>query len=253
MTPSEPKPKSDDTRDGASGGISTETSEEAIELRSFGRTRSRSLTARQQDVIARLAKQTSIDLSSADPLGAAEIFDNRYDALWLEIGFGGGEHLLWQARENPQVGIIGCEPFRDGVVRVLTAIDEEHLENIRLHADDARPLLRQLKPQSIDRAFILFADPWPKKRHNKRRLINANLAELLARVMKPGAQLRIATDIDDYLKSILLTFYGHPDFEWLAERPSDWRVRPPDWPATRYEAKAIREGRSCAYLRFRRT
>ncbi|MEM6496715.1 MAG: tRNA (guanosine(46)-N7)-methyltransferase TrmB [Pseudomonadota bacterium] len=245
MTPSEPKSKSHDIRDDAS--------EEAIELRSFGRTRSRSLTARQQDVVTRLAKQTSIDLSSTAPLGAAEIFDQPYETLWLEIGFGGGEHLLWQARENPQVGIVGCEPFRDGVVRVLTAIDEGQLGNIRLHADDARPLLRRLEPDSIDRAFILFPDPWPKKRHNKRRLINTSLAELLARVMKSGAQLRIATDIDDYLKSILLTFHGHPDFDWLADGPSDWRMRPRDWPATRYEAKAIREGRSCAYLRFRRT
>ncbi|MEM7747220.1 MAG: tRNA (guanosine(46)-N7)-methyltransferase TrmB [Pseudomonadota bacterium] len=244
MTSSEPK--HDDGSDEA-------LNEADHELRTFGRTRSRSLTARQQDVVARLSSQTSIDLSSDGPLSVADIFDRDDEALWLEIGFGGGEHLLWQARENPNVGIIGCEPFRDGVVRVLTAIDEEHLGNIRLHADDARPLLRRLQPQSIDRAFILFPDPWPKKRHNKRRLINANLAESLAKIMKSGAQLRIATDIDDYLKSILLTFHGHPDFDWLAARPSDWRVRPSDWPATRYEAKAIREGRSCAYLRFRRT
>ncbi|MEM8972718.1 MAG: tRNA (guanosine(46)-N7)-methyltransferase TrmB [Pseudomonadota bacterium] len=251
MTSSEPK--HDDGSDEALDEAPGVASEADHELRTFGRTRSRSLTARQQDVVARLSSQTSIDLSTDGPLSRAGIFDQAYEALWLEIGFGGGEHLLWQARENPNVGIIGCEPFRDGVVRVLTAIDEEHLGNIRLHVDDARPLLRRLQPQSIDRAFILFPDPWPKKRHNKRRLINANLAESLAKIMKSGAQLRIATDIDDYLKSILLTFHGHPDFDWLAARPSDWRVRPSDWPATRYEAKAIREGRSCAYLRFRRT
>lgn len=225
---------------------------QASELRSFGRTRMRSLTARQQDIIERVTPDVSINLDNHHAIDPTAMFDQECADVWLEIGFGGGEHLLWQARHNAKIGLIGCEPFRDGVVRVLSAIDDEGLGNIRLHADDARPLLRCIEPGSVARVFILFPDPWPKKRHNKRRLINPDLANLLAGVMKTGAELRIATDIDDYLRSILLTFYSHPEFLWLAERPIDWRQRPSDWPATRYEAKAIREGRSCAYLRFRR-
>lgn len=222
------------------------------ELRSFARTRTRGLTARQQDIVDRISQHVTINAALGDDQDPAVLFDTTLHDVWIEIGFGGGEHLLWQARHHPGIGLIGCEPFRDGVVRVMTAIDTEKLTNIRLLADDARPLLRSLQPASIGRAFVLFADPWPKKRHNKRRLINSSLADVLARVLKPGAELRIATDIDDYLKSILLTFHAHLSFQWLAERPADWRHRPDDWPETRYEAKAIREGRSCAYLRYRR-
>ena len=222
------------------------------ELRSFARTRTRRLTNRQQDVVARVASAVSIDLTTPDSIVPTDLFDMTCADVWLEIGFGGGEHLLWQARENPNIGLIGCEPFRDGVVRVLTAIDDEQLSNIRLHSDDARPLIRALEASSVSRVFILFPDPWPKKRHNKRRLINADLADNLARVMKSGSELRIATDIDDYLKAILLTFHSHPEFIWLAKSPLDWRHRPHDWPATRYEQKAIREGRSGVYLRFQR-
>ena len=160
MTPSEPKPHS-----GQPG-----------ELRSFGRTRTRSLTARQQDVVARVMPRVEIDVEALTTISpVVSLFDRPHDKLWLEIGFGGGEHLIWQAKHHPDVGILGCEPFRDGVVRVLTAIDDDDLSNIRLHGNDARPLLRSLQPESIDRAFILFPDPWPKKRHAKRRLINPDL------------------------------------------------------------------------------
>jgi tRNA (guanine-N7-)-methyltransferase len=148
--------------------------------------------------------------------------------------------------------MIGCEPFDDGVIKVLRAIDEDKLVNIRLHADDARPLLRWLPNASIARAFVLFPDPWPKKKHQKRRLINAAFLGSLARVMKPGAELRIGTDIADYARSIMIAFQAEPRFQWQAEGPADWRVRPADWPETRYEQKAKREGRVSAYLRFRR-
>ncbi len=181
---------------------------------------------------------------SADGLPVADI--------WLEIGFGGGEHLLWQARQHPHIGCIGAEPFEDGVVKVLAGIEDHGLGNVAIHPDDARDLLRWLPPQSIGRAFILFPDPWPKRRHVKRRLINAHLLSLLARVMRPGAELRIATDIGDYARTILMAFQASPDFEWLAERPADWRTRAADWPPTRYEAKAEREGRRSSFLRFRR-
>ncbi|MBK9080544.1 MAG: tRNA (guanosine(46)-N7)-methyltransferase TrmB [Hyphomicrobium sp.] len=170
--------------------------------------------------------------------------------LWLEIGFGGGEHLLWQAEHNPQVTIIGCEPFEDGVVKVLTVLDQTKLSNIRLHMGDARDVLRWLPPASIDRAFILFPDPWPKRKHQKRRLVNRATLDLLARVMKSGAELRFGTDIGDYARSALLAFKAEPRFEWTAQAAADWRVRPDDWPQTRYEAKADREGRRRYYFRF---
>lgn len=170
--------------------------------------------------------------------------------MWLEIGFGGGEHLIWQARANPEVGLIGCEVFEDGVVKALSAIEVGDMSNVRVCTEDARALLRWLPDGSIERVFILFPDPWPKKRHVKRRLINRALADELARVMPNGAELRIATDIGDYLRTILVAFRGHPAFAWQARGPADWRQRGPDWPATRYEAKAEREGRPRYFLRF---
>lgn len=178
--------------------------------------------------------------------------------VWLEIGFGGGEHLVWQARANPQVAIIGAEPFEDGVVKVLSAIDEERgvgssaLANVRLLADDVRPLLRALPDACLSRVFILFPDPWPKRRHAKRRLVQPPLVELLTRVMKPGAELRVGTDIGDYARTTLLALSASPAFRWTANSPADWRVRPADWPGTRYEAKALREGRRSYFLRFER-
>lgn len=170
--------------------------------------------------------------------------------MWLEIGFGGAEHLIWQAEHNPAIGLIGCEPFEDGVAKALTAIDEKALRNVLLHPDDARDLLRWLPESSIGRAFILFPDPWPKKRHVKRRLISPHLLDLLARVLRPGAELRIGTDIGDYLRTILIAFHGERRFRWTARGPADWRHRPADWPQTRYEQKAVRHGRRCYYLSF---
>lgn len=216
------------------------------ELRSFGRRRGRKLSPRQQDLFDNLLPRLSIDVAA--PLAATA--DGRQ--TWLEIGFGGGEHLIWQAARHPDVTILGCEPFEDGVVKVLTAIEEQKLRNIRLRADDVRPLLRALPPRSIDRAFVLFPDPWPKRKHVKRRLVSTPLLDLLARAMRPGAELRIATDIGDYARTMLIALMGHSAFHWTAARPVDWRVRPDDWPETRYEQKALREGRRGYFLRLRR-
>ena len=154
---------------------------------------------------------------------------------------------------NPDVGLIGCEVFEDGVVKALSAIEEGGLANVRLSTEDARELLRRLPDASLDRVFILFPDPWPKKRHVKRRLVNRGLFDHLARVMRPGGELRIGTDIADYLRTMLLAARGRADFAWQVQGPRDWRLRPTDWPQTRYEAKAIREGRRCYFLRFIRT
>lgn len=221
------------------------------DLRSFGRRRGRRLSDRQHRLLTDLLPRLALDLGTPAPSDLTTLFPGAPGEVWLEIGFGGGEHLLWQARANPHVGLIGCEPFEEGVVKVLAAIETEARANIRLHADDARDVLRWLAPASLDRAFILFADPWPKRRHQKRRLINVSTLELLARVLRPGATLRIATDIPDYLRTIFIAMRNHRAvFRWTARSPDDWRNRPSDWPPTRYEAKAIREGRRCCYLTF---
>jgi tRNA (guanine-N7-)-methyltransferase len=167
-------------------------------------------------------------------------------------GFGGAEHLIAQAKANPTVGLIGCEPFEEGVIKALGGIEAHGLDNVRVHPDDARDVLRWLPEASIDRAFVLFPDPWPKKKHQKRRLVNRQTLAALARVMKPGAELRIGTDIGDYVRSMMIEIAAEGSFAWLAARPDDWRVRPADWPETRYEQKAHREGRRCHYFQFRR-
>jgi len=225
------------------------------ELRSFGRRRGRKLSARQQHLLETTLPRLAVGPQpggGACPSHPKELFPAGVERVWLEIGFGGGEHLLWQARANAAAGLIGCEVFEDGVVKALSSIEDSGLANVRLCSEDARALLRWLPSGSIARAFILFPDPWPKKRHIKRRLINRGLVDELARVMEPDGELRIATDIGDYLRTILLAFRGYPGFVWTAAGPSDWRQRTPDWPPTRYEAKAEREGRRRYYLRFRR-
>ena len=190
-------------------------SEDEHELRSYGRRRGRKPSVRQgallRDVLPRVAFDPSKPLS-----GPARI--------WLEIGFGGGEHLLWQARNNPGVALIGCEPYEDGVIKVLGAIELEALTNMRIHMGDAREILRALPASSIERAFILFPDPWPKRKHQKRRLVNASLIDLLARVLKPGAELRLATDIGDYAGTMLEAIIPDRRFSWQAEGPADWRT-----------------------------
>ena len=181
-----------------------------------------------------------------------QLFEPPADDVWLEIGFGGGEHLVWQATHHPHIGLIGCEPFEDGVTKVLSVVDAAGITNVRVHADDARPLLRLLPPASVGRIFILFPDPWPKKRHHKRRLVSDETIAELVRITRTGAELRIATDIDEYARAILLAVLDHSDFRWTATCADDWRSRPPDWPQTRYEAKAVKAGRRCYYFRFRR-
>jgi len=221
------------------------------DLRSYGRRRGRKLSPRQQNLLDEILPGVRVDLAA--PCGRLPDGPS-HGAMqtWLEIGFGGGEHLVWQAEHNPDVILIGCEPFEEGVVKVLAAIADKRLANIRLFPDDARPLLRALPGGSISRAFILFPDPWPKKRHAKRRLVCPETLALLARILRPGAELRIATDIGAYARTTLLAVRSVPSFAWTAVSPADWRRRPADWPATRYEAKALREGRNCYYFTFRR-
>ncbi len=225
----------------------------ATELRSFGRRRGRRLSAHQVSLLNCVLPRLNLELAATPPPSLTSLFSTPVSEVWLEVGFGGGEHLVWQARQNPHVGLIGCEPFEDGIVKVLAAIEEHALTNIRLHADDARPLLRWLPKAALQRAFILFPDPWPKRRHVKRRLVARPTLELLAGVLAPGSELRVATDIGDYARTILLSIGAAPAFEWRAAGPGDWRQRGPDWPQTRYEAKATNDGRRCYFFRFCRT
>jgi tRNA (guanine-N7-)-methyltransferase len=221
------------------------------DLRSFGRRRGRKLSARQQHLLDEVLPRVDIPLGEPQ-VNLADLFAEPVAEVWLEIGFGGGEHLVAQAEGNPSVGLIGCEVFEEGMVKVLSAIHAADLKNIRVCSEDARALLRHLPPASLNKVFILFPDPWPKKRHVKRRLVNRGLLQELARVLAPGAELRIATDIGDYLRTILASFRGNPDFAWQAKGAVDWREQGPDWPKTRYQAKALREGRRCYFLRFLR-
>lgn len=193
-----------------------------------------------------------VPLDTPAPSDIRTLFTPAATSLWLEIGFGGGEHLVTQAQSNPEVGIIGCEPFLNGVAKVLGEIDRNGLDNIRLHDHDARQVVDWLPDHQVDRCFILFPDPWPKRRHAKRRLVAPEFLGELARVMKPGAELRFATDIADYVRTGLHAVLNCGHFEWPVQTAADWRVRPEDWPATRYEAKAEREGRQRYYFSFRR-
>lgn len=220
------------------------------ELRSFGRRKGRKLSPRQQSLVDELLPSVRLDVKRGASI--TEQFPPNLSRYWLEIGFGAGEHLLAQAQNNPSVGFIGCEPYLDGVVKVLSAIERGKLDQIRVFPDDAREVLRWLPDASIERVFVLFPDPWPKRKHVRRRLINQSTIAELARVLRPEGELRLATDIADYARTMLVAAGSEPRFCWLAEGPGDWRQRPADWPPTRYEAKAKREGRSCCYLRFRR-
>jgi tRNA (guanine-N7-)-methyltransferase len=172
--------------------------------------------------------------------------------IWLEIGFGGGEHLAWQAARHPEAGFIGCEVFDNGIAKLLAEVARQRLDNVRVFSDDARLLIARLPPRSLARVFILFPDPWPKRRHWKRRLVTRALLDGLAAGMSAGAELRLATDDRDYLVWMVQLVTEHPDFAWLARRPADWRERPADWPATRYEEKARAAGRAPVFIRARR-
>jgi tRNA (guanine-N7-)-methyltransferase len=172
--------------------------------------------------------------------------------LWLEIGFGGGEHLLARAAERPDIGFIGCEPFVNGVAKLLAGIEARGLDNLRVRADDATALIEAAPDAAFSRIYLLYPDPWPKRRQHKRRFVSERNVAALARVLKPGGELRFATDIDDYAGWTLRRFLDSPSFVWEAKTADDWRRPWAGWEPTRYEAKARAAGRASAYLTFRR-
>ena len=232
--------------------------EEARRRTLYGRRRGKKLRSGQQSLLDTLLPRLAVSLppvaegGTPPPLDLARLFGGRLppDGVWLEVGFGAGEHLVWQAVQHPGVGLIGCEPYLNGVAKCLAHIEREGVTNVRLMTDDARLLMAALPARSLSRVFVLFPDPWPKTRHHKRRFVQRETLDRLAELMVSGAELRLATDDPSYLPWMVEHACTHPAFEWLAARPADWRSRPDDWPATRYEKKRI--AGTPTFLRLRR-
>ena len=217
----------------------------------FGRRKGHPLRPHQVTLHATLLPKLALDLSKPAPGDLRTLFPAAAEVR-LEIGFGGGEHLVAQARNNPRVGYIGVEPFLNGMAKALAAIEHHQLTNIRLSAGDALRLLGWLPPESLSRIDLLYPDPWPKRRHWKRRFIQHETLARLARLLKPNAELRFATDIDDYAVWTLARSQRSADLEWTAQTADDWRKPWADFAGTRYEAKAKAAGRLPCYLSFRR-
>jgi tRNA (guanine-N7-)-methyltransferase len=218
----------------------------------FGRRHGKTLRSAQADAMARLLPALKLDLDAPAPIDLKTLFAVPVDGVRLEIGFGGGEHLHHETGRFPGTGFIGVEPFVNGMAKLVAQLDAEPRPNLRLHDDDATRLLDWLPEASLDGIDLFYPDPWPKKRHWKRRFVSAVNLDRFARVLKPGARFRFASDIDTYVNWTLLACRAHPAFAWQAHSPLDWHTPYEAWPGTRYEAKAIREGRRPAYLTFLR-
>jgi tRNA (guanine-N7-)-methyltransferase len=219
----------------------------------FGRRKGHPLRPRQAERFGSLLPGLALDLTRGAPNDLAALYPHAVETVRLEIGFGGAEHLIAQAQAYPGAGFIGCEPFVNGMAKALSAIDELGLANIRLHHGDAVELLRWLPQQSLARVDLLYPDPWPKRRHWKRRFVSDANVAALARVIASGGEFRFATDWANYAEWTLLRLLRSRDFTWMAERADDWRKPWAGFSSTRYEAKAKREGRAPTYLIFRRT
>jgi tRNA (guanine-N7-)-methyltransferase len=218
----------------------------------FGRRKGHKLRAHQADLIEHLLPRLALDIANPSPGQLAEVFNRPVDGIRLEIGFGGGEHLAAEARAFPEMGFIGCEPYVNGMAKILTQIEAHNIGNIRLFAGDAAELLAWLPPHSLKRIDLIHPDPWPKRRHWKRRFVQDATVAAMAHALEPHGEFRFVSDIDDYCAWTLVHLSRSPNFVWTAERADDWRLPWSDYTMTRYGAKAEREGRQAAYLRFRK-
>jgi tRNA (guanine-N7-)-methyltransferase len=218
----------------------------------FGRRIGHPLRARQAELFSSLLPRLALDLSAPAPNDLASLFPTLVEGVRLEVGFGGAEHLIAQAQAHPRTGFIGCEPFVNGMAKALVAIDELRLANIRLHHGDAVELFAWLPPHSLTRVDLLYPDPWPKRRHWKRRFVSDENVAALARVIASGGEFRFATDWANYAEWTLARLFRTRGFIWTSERADDWRKPWLGYSQTRYEAKAVREGRAPTYLIFRR-
>jgi tRNA (guanine-N7-)-methyltransferase len=217
----------------------------------FGRRKGHKLRPHQADLIDHLLPHLALDIHA--PSDLSSLFDPPTTELRLEIGFGGGEHLVAEARAHPDTAFIGCEPYVNGMAKILAQIEAHNIRNIRLFAGDATELLAWLPPRALARIDLIHPDPWPKRRHWKRRFVQDTTIAAMARVLKPGGEFRFVSDIDDYCAWTLAHLLRSSDFAWTAEQASDWRLPWDGYTMTRYGQKAAREGRVAAYLRFRRT
>ncbi len=220
--------------------------------RLHGRRKGKPLSARRSGLMADAYPSLAVDLATAPPAPLTALFAAPVDDVRLEIGFGGGEHLIAEATAHPGTGFIGVEPFVAGMAKAVSAVADRALGNVRLHDDDAAGLLDWLPAASLAGVGLFYPDPWPKRRHWKRRFVGPENLARIARVLAPGGLLRVASDIDGYIDWTLRHLTPRADFAWTAEEADDWRKPYPGWPGTRYEAKAIREGRRPTYLAFRR-
>lgn len=210
----------------------------------YGRIKGVRLSDRQSRLVQDLLPKVRLDLNR--PLADSP------DDVWLEIGFGGGEHLAFQAVNNPQITFIGAEPFVNGVAKLLVAIEENKIGNLTVHDGDVRVLLPNIPDNSLSRLFLLYPDPWHKQRHQKRRMVNEQTISHFFRMLKPGGIFRFASDIEDYVYWTVSVVKKHGGFRFSGETVKDWRQPPDDWHRTRYEAKALREGRTPSYISFTR-
>lgn len=217
-----------------------------------GRRKGKPLSARRTGLMADAYPALAIDLAAPSPALLAALFPVDVGDVRLEIGFGGGEHLVAEAAAAPRSGFIGVEPFVEGLAKAVSAITDAGLRNVRLHDGDAVHLLDWLPPGSLTRVDLLYPDPWPKRRHWKRRFVRPENLDRIARALATGGLFRVASDIDDYIAWTLLHLFRRRDFIWTAERADDWRKPFPGWPGTRYEAKALAAGRRPTYLEFMR-
>ena len=219
--------------------------------RLHGRRKGKTLRALQADLVATLLPRLALDLSAPLP-EPASLFAPDVSEVWLEIGFGGGEHLVGEALRNPAFGFIGCEPFVNGVAKALAAIAGTDSANIRLHGGDATAVIAALPPACLAGVYLLYPDPWPKRRQRKRRFLSDATLVALARVMRPGAEIRFATDIDDNAGWTLARVLRAADFVWAPTTAAAWQHPWEGWAGTRYEAKARAAGRRPVYLTFTR-
>ena len=217
--------------------------------RLYGRRTGHKLREGQAALVERLLPTIAVPREGA--LDAPALFGSDRP-LALEIGFGRGEHLVAQAAARPDMGFIGCEPFLDGVVGALMKVNDLGLTNLRIHEGDAIDVLERLPDASLDAAWLLHPDPWPKARHAKRRFMNAGPIALVASKLRSGGVFRFGTDHPIYCRWAMMVMAARPEFAWIVEGPRDFLMRPSDWPETRYEAKARRLGHEVWYFQYER-
>lgn len=218
-------------------------------LRSFGRVKGRVLRANSQALVETLLPKLKVSETALD---VSDCFDQSYQAYHMEIGFGGGEHLAHMAKNYPNIGFIGCEPYINGIALLLKEIEKYDLKNIRIFRGDARVLLNQFKPESFEKLYVLFPDPWPKRKHHKKRLIGETMVALMVNSLKTGGYIQLATDHADYAGWMLRFMLEHNQLKWLADSKKDWQTPPKDWIETRYQQKAKKQGRDAVFFSFRK-